>query len=386
MAKTRNLDDKMKLFEQIKSWGLPSITHLADFLRTGSSNTVYKGSSSASRHVPVVRDEWDSNDLSRSCGIFAVRENRLLLVCEARNTRDFVVDSNEPLGGIIFASRQRGFCYHILSDGDNEIYPAPILKNSELAKHPTISYRCVAELMRNAESRELRYRVAIQDVMEAIAVGTIKVLDFTLDTYTPLTKKQHAQAKSFNAQGLLLADIRSIRSHISAEPGFTLVRSYNRSGNYIYKWHKSGHVLLQHKDQTWLVGQDEGTYFGVELSEPAKTVKQALLSLMPKEARKKKGVLRQGEWFFVPIAPPKTKEGEILIESGSFVLPRENDDSNHHTLNLSYGQCCISSNDICAVNFFVVHREHARINSKTGQWYRILKNTAKQSVSVEGVD
>lgn len=62
------------------------------------------------------------------------------------------------------------------------------------------------------------------------------------------------------------------------------------------------------KDISMLVGIDETTNFVALLPERVKSVSDAHDLLKPDELRGKKGVLRQGEWFFEPLSTEQHKQ------------------------------------------------------------------------------
>ena len=167
--------------------------------------------------------------------------------------------------------------------------------------------------------------------------------------------------------------------------GFSVIK---KNGDYY--WHKSEYVLMYDigLKKSYLLGQDEDQYFGVELPSNPKNVDEAIECLKPKEIRNIH-CDRQGEWFFVPVdvknVPSKDDEITVVIEaqdpSACVILPRTIDGNPHI---LSAGEIRIKDNIIYAFDPTLEHDQHETMMS-TG-WIKFVKNTAVRSVSVDGVD
>jgi len=155
-------------------------------------------------------------------------------------------------------------------------------------------------------------------------------------------------------------------------------------------WHRSGTLLIQCRNKTYLFGADEGAYFGVELSEKVKTIKEAYKSLMPKEIRNKKGVLRQGEWFFVPVSVNELPAvDKCVAEFVNISLPRASEESNLHEVTGCEDGRIDQDGNIFFFNDGYVdidHDEHEDLHFTKSGWYRVYKNTAVRSMSQTGVD
>jgi hypothetical protein len=141
---------------------------------------------------------------------------------------------------------------------------------------------------------------------------------------------------------------------------------------------------------TFLIGQDEGTYFGVELPKNCKTLEEAFTMLIPKEIRNK-SFLRQGEWFAVEVDEddvPASEEAVLMItnpDPESVYLPRESVDANMHWF--EDGEIRVAKNGVVYIRGCELHHnEHAMIELKRNSWYRFYKNTAVRSFSQRGVD
>ena len=100
---------------------------------------------------------------------------------------------------------------------------------------PTTSFACLERFFKEGEG------------LKRICNGKMKVVDYTQDERRPLSEEDKK----------VLARKKNNRP-TPPEPGFTLVGR---------EWHRSGTVLFQDQERGMciLMGQDEGTYFGVEL-------------------------------------------------------------------------------------------------------------------------
>lgn len=236
--------------------------------------------------------------------------------------------------------------------------------------HPTISFNCLAQFYKDDHNL----------VLKKFKNKELVVLDFEFDESVPITKAQKEQIvaakKKEKATGI--AAPLKIKS---PKLGYTLV------GN---KWHRPGAVLLHDKKENWfiLVGQDEGTYFGVELQGSCSTINEALESLVPNEARGQKYV-RQGEWFIVNVDPKIVPEEKDCLAAydynngSSLYLPRETPDSNIHWVD-SGDVRFTKDGKMYALNPTLSHDQHSDVDMKG--WCTFYKNTAIRSYSQDGVD
>lgn len=169
--------------------------------------------------------------------------------------------------------------------------------------------------------------------------------------------------------------------------GYSVIKSLKG-----YVWHKSEYVLMYDSilKKSYLLGQDEDQYFGVELPTNPKNVDDAVESLKPKEIRNI-DCQRQGEWFLVPVdeknVPSEGDEITVVLESDlieplvSVILPRTIDGNKHR---LSSCNVRIKDNVVYALDPYLKHDQHETVSSLG--WVKFLKNTAVRSVSVDGVD
>lgn len=102
-------------------------------------------------------------------------------------------------------------------------------------------------------------------------------------------------------------------------------------------WHRIGAVLLSAPRQQealyprdyYLCAMDEGSYFISRLYRKVKTVAEAFESLKPRECQGE--VLRQGEWFFMPLGTPKELGIPLrAFKRGGYTLPLKRDGGNLH--------------------------------------------------------
>lgn len=204
---------------------------------------------------------------------------------------------------------------------------------------PTVSFRCLERFYPKNEA------------MQRLGSGDLKVVDFTSEEnrYEPKAK--------------------------CPEPGFTW-----HGG----RWHRSGTVLFQDREHKIciLMGQDEGTYFGVQLPKMCRTVQDAFEALIPNGA-KGKDFIRQGEWFMVPCSEPPAHIDCVACTQKELDLPIETSDSNRHEVN----SCDIRVGKdglVYAYTPTVTHDEHREISANG--WQVFYKNTALFSFSEKGVD
>lgn len=230
----------------------------------------------------------------------------------------------------------------------------------------TISYECL---------RRLSGLLDIKAFCNAVKKDRFFVVDWTPDTTRRLTPKEEEKKLRF-------------KENVIPPVGFSFVHG---------QWHRSATVLIydKKKEVSYLIGQDEGTYFGVELQDNPNSIKEAFFSLMPEEIRGKR-CLRQGEWFAYPMSKVEVaKVGgfsalRLMVTSEAnssfkFSLPRDDVNSNEHEVIAQ--EAIFLDGFICVRDFSMSHPEHIIKSSMEGQtWYKIIKNTAVRSFSVAGVD
>lgn len=283
----------------------------------------------------------------------------------------FEVDAKVPAGIIVNVEKRKQINCHVLINGDEFV---PVSLSIEMRKsNPTTSFECLAQFYNSKRTSD-----TAKLVIKKLSSGELRVIDFDSDQTIPLTKKERATLKS-KGVGYLLEPDR----------GFSVVGHH---------WHRSGSVLFHDTEKDWyiLTGQDEGTFFGVQLCKPAKTVSKAMEDLVPDEA-KNKSYSRQGEWFITSVDKkevPNFENCAMMFEiphrahssystAPDISLPRETDDSNKHYIHTYDGR--VGKNGVVyALDPTLEHDQHEAITR--GGWCAFYKNTAVRSFSQEGVD
>lgn len=229
---------------------------------------------------------------------------------------------------------------------------------------PTLSFRCLAEL--TGEN--------VWVVGNRLHNGSLMLVDYDPDQRIALTKEEKTAIRKGGKKDLKPPEV-----------GFTLVHE---------TWHRSATVVVQdcQRNAYYLIGQDEGTYFGCELAESVKNLKAAYTSLIPKKIRHIRNINRQGEWFFVPVkeknVPPITESIAIFntYESvGGLALPIDNADAARHYVQTNDGRIG-SDGVIYAFSPILAHSEEEHSDVSVEGWHTFVRNTAKRSVSIKGVD
>jgi len=302
--------------------------------------------------------------------------------------------ANAPPGGVVLPfgtkmlSPEASDCaFPLLLNGDEEygIKPASSLHGDvELDKFnfPTLSLQCLGRLVYSRwENDWAKQATNYSKLCKALSDGVVEVVDYTPDRSQELTEAE-----------------KKLRTKDKLVPpsGFTLIL---QSGRYVF--HQSATVVVRDNDYEtpvyFLLGQDEETYFGCELTGKPQTVQEAFDDLVPDEA-KVPGTLRQGEWFAVPVKTkdvPKEEDCFAFFDdsSGSWnrdgdfnlFLPRQDPLSNKHYVGAS-GEGRISPEGVFAKGATLRHDEHEDLGGDINTWYTFYRNTAVRSVSVGGVD
>lgn len=293
----------------------------------------------------------------------------------------FIDDSNfmshhNSLGALIVDG-------HLLINADeNATNDHEFVSSGEFDEHPTLSFNCLANLI----AKEV---VASTEVDDIIRKANLKVVDFTPEQRKGANKTLKAaynkavQANKFNF-------VTWAANQTPPEAGFSLI-----DGGDPIEWHKSSTIVLRNGKESYILGQDEGTYFGCVLADNPKDIPRAYESLMPASARGVKGVLRQGEWFAIPVKNQKQVPDRYSPDTLMFADNADGDitgicfgiedaDSNRHYFDS--GEIIFARSGIYARNFEICHEEHATLSGEDGVWYTFAKNTALHSFSAERVD
>lgn len=326
------------------------MTSLDEFLVTGVSNHMW-GESPLLRMdgLMLVRVDWKTRTLEETG-----EWSKEWIAAEARSSRNYVLNLDDQGScGVLLEGRAKKQKVILITDGDDGGDNAAIVKDSSLLI--TVSYDCLSRLT----------GIAKYNIESAIARGEIVLVDYSPDEEKNLTAAEKKE-------------IKKSTPNLKPPIGFSL--HYN-------KWHRACTALFEHKGKSYLIGQDEGTYFGCELVDNPKTIPAAYKSLTPLEARKK-GVLRQGEWFAVPVPASKVpKEVDCFAVSMECVtMPLDHPDANTHTLTGSGEILFAPSGMFVRGGRTLEHDEHYALVLPKDKWYTFVKNTAVRSVSVDGVD
>jgi len=259
--------------------------------------------------------------------------------------------------------------------------------------YPTFSPTVLASLIAGKDVANLSNSFKVSTILNA---NNLKVLDSTTafeQTASAEIKKAFTQAKK--DEKFSMTKFNETWKKSAPQLGVTLVSSDGTTNDL--RWHSSPTVLFQHNSRYYILGQDEGSYFGCELEGSPQTIEEAFEDLKPVQVRGKNGVLRQGEWFAVP--EPKSAKHDMknyynnpnvvaILDAEhdtGFVMPKESEDSNSHTLDGEQG--VILKDGTILVNTFVMrHNDHADMKGLNNVWYKFYRNTAKASYSTQGVD
>lgn len=259
--------------------------------------------------------------------------------------------------------------------------------------HPTFSPTVLASLIAGKDMANAATKTKVSTILNA---NNLKVLDSTTafeQTASAEIKKDFTRAKKDEKFSMVKFNERWKKS--APQLGVTLVSGDGSTADL--RWHSSPTVLFQHNSRYYILGQDEGSYFGCELEGSPQTIEEAFEDLKPVQVRGKSGVLRQGEWFAVP--EPKSAKHDMsnyynnpnvvaildYDQDTSFVMPKESEDSNDHVLIADCG-VILKDGTILAQGFSMRHNDHAELKGADNVWYTFYRNTAKGSYSTQGVD
>jgi hypothetical protein len=276
----------------------------------------------------------------------------------------------------ILVPKRKGFDVVHNGDEDNVYHNLQDL----IPDAPTVSFRCINRLLDLDESDHIV-------VGQMCGKKQIVFVDYTPDSKLPVTAAQRAKyrakVKAYRVKhGYDPVNARD--THPDGPRGYTFMPG---GPGVPYKWHRAATVLFRDtrkRGASYMLGQDEGTYFGLELPGHPKTIDKAFESLVPRSIRKIEGVKRQGEWFVVPLSEDEVPHIHECVEvCGDAILPKDDADSNNHEVD---GGHVIVGPDgtVYAQNSRLSHDEHEAVRMEG--WCKYVVSTAVRSVSVEGVD
>ncbi len=148
----------------------------------------------------------------------------------------------------------------------------------------------------------------------------------------------------------------------------------------------------------FLLGMDESHLFIAQLPRLAMTVARARAALRPAaldalERDAPKPTLRQGEWFFVPLAEPEEQRIELLARRSYRVLRKVGiaEAAGIHRIGRPHvaEELVLVPDPVTAVRATyvrgaVVHPDHRTIVLRT--WHQVVPNTERLEVPVPGVE
>jgi len=259
---------------------------------------------------------------------------------------------------------------------DNQILDYDLCQNLAC-----LSFDCLANLIRGKVVNDWPSKT-----MKVISGAKLSIVDFTPQETKPASAAIRENYSSVNRKANFNFYAWAAKQKTPGY-GFSLIMTNK------LEWHKPSTVVIRNGNVTYLMGQDEDTYFGCQLADNPNSIEEAYLSLIPAEARGVKGVLRQGEWFAIPVAnqksvPDRFDKNVILCDcdcdSLGLCFGLEDKDSNHHHLS---GEIIVLKDGRYFVrNFEIEHSEHATLSGEHNVWYTFARNTAVASFSAERVD
>lgn len=356
-----------------------SVTTVDEFLRTGES-TAYWG-----QHPCVRLDDGDDY-----IAVFAIQKNGSFYRCgtfcpdPSHFRTGFDYGDDHEVSAVLVKSSHSQRKFDLILNGDNVDLDDPndepdvVLEDKSAAI--TASFDIFTELLAPPKGK----RIPLSQILGWLNTGKIRILDYHSDETKELNpaamrKISGLKEKRGNKKPFLSQARKSIRP---PQAGFTLLHCGTG-----FQWHRAATILFKYGRNAYLIGQDEGTYFGCQLADHPKTIGEAYLSLIPERARKVIGPQRQGEWFAIPVPTNKVPPLEKCIatfESYGIGLPRDDKESNSHSIASEDGR--ISGDGVFVKGGLLSHEEHDDLILSDKQWTTFVKNTAVRSVSRVGVD
>lgn len=271
----------------------------------------------------------------------------------------------------------------LLLNADEEVQDWRIIgEDDHFNKYACLSFSCLVNLIAKKVINGF-------DKFKYLTKENLKIVDFS----PAQTKEPSAALKKECTKAKKKTGFNFKAWSANQKPptlGFTLI--INESGKM--QWHKSATVLIRNGKESYIMGQDDGTYFGCVLADHPSNLEGAYLSLMPEEARGIKGVVRQGEWFAIPVkdqkSVPDRYSRDCLLWSDNhgdingMTFPIEDKNSNYHCFN--HGEIIVTAKGFFARNFGIYHDEHPELSGMKDVWYSFARNTALYSFSAEKVD
>lgn len=272
----------------------------------------------------------------------------------------------EEILGVLVPTKNKNQKFFVIANGDDggSIFGTTLSKSKTLKNIATISFRCFGSFY------DL---TSMNDIAEKIK--KVKLLDFVKDETKEYTVRENERINALIWSGQSLAE--NFKYKLPAD-GFVATRT---------NWHKAATALFHDPAEGFniLMGMDENSYFGVELSGLPKTIAKAHEDLKPFEIRKRTILGRQGEWFAVAANDDEIPEvKDCLLEGKILHLPRNSEDSAFHTVS---GDIRVNSHGkIFAQDARLRHSRDEHADLETDGWVWYARNTAIRSFSEIGVD
>lgn len=374
-------DDDRRLYDSLAELGVKSVDDLMGY------NLFLNGEASQVRFKQY--SVYTDGESGLGCEVFIFVKDGVVYACDSDLRFDSIMNDPDLLtsyapSGIVVngdnfkLKREEGVKtpkIHVIANADDfdsndSLCPIRSLVGEfNYSKFPEASFRCLSRFyMKQSES------AAMKKVISKLKSGELVILDYVENDSIDLTDKEAQEYKTN-------------KSLTPPKMGYSVV------GTYYKYWHRPATVVFHDRaeDIYILCGQDDDSYFGVELPKQVSTIQQALKALMPKEVVKSKVFARQGEWFMIPhnendVPSEQDAVLNIVDTEEQVFLPREPEGSRHYIDN---GDIRVSSAGVVyARNFNLCHEngDHPMLDMNNSVWYSFHCNTALRSFSVEGVD
>lgn len=245
---------------------------------------------------------------------------------------------------------------------------------------PTVSFNCLVKLLKPSIRPNSSY-ISPKVITKVLNNTDFSFMELTENRYKDLTPQEKKSLKP-NNNGVY-----------ARKNGYSIVYL-----NDVRIWHKPSEALIKSGGKYFLIGSDEGSYFGCELAKNVKpkNLEEAYKSLRPPELAKHKDskIRRQGEWFIIKLREFNKSETLTRPNFSIINLPKERQESNDHTIEDGYivgydednNQFNFIDIGVSSSRTYLYTTDHESIELCCNKVYRFVRNTAARSVSQEGVD
>lgn len=178
-----------------------------------------------------------------------------------------------------------------------------------------------------------------------------------------------------------VSDVRALDGDKKVLVADWIEYDHGESSGSVDHWEAEVTAHVPASDSYFMIGFDEKHMFVCMLPRRAKTLKEAKVMLMPKEIRRKKNVVRQGEFFFVPVNPKELKAINAIVVSqdngdGEYAFKADIGGTDHTATELVTDH---SMNEFA--NGLVYNDRH---RTHLNGWHKVYRNTEIEAP--EGVD